>query len=160
VNAAEIIFTVIASAGGAGLIIAGLGAWLGRVWADRLSQSQKLMGEIDLDLRKRRIDAYSQLWKSTGLLPQWPRTEGVTYEHLYEFSGLLRQWYYEVGGIYLSRTSHKVGFVPLQECLGQLRRQGRTVPLADADYESIRKLCSGLRTALANDIESRREGPA
>jgi hypothetical protein len=159
VSAAEIILTVIASAGGAGVILAALGAWLGQVWADRLSQSQRLLGEIDLDLRRRRIDAYGPLWKSTGLLPQWPRAQGITYEHLFEFSGLLRTWYYDTGGIYLSSTSHKTGYVPLQDGIAALQRQHKTGALSDADYDAIRQLCSRLRSALANDIESRREGP-
>jgi hypothetical protein len=156
---AEIILTVIASAGGAGVVVAALSAWLGKVWADRLSQSQKLLGEIDLDLRKRRIEAYAPLWKATGLLPQWPRAQGLSYDDLFGLSARLRQWYYETGGIYLSRSSHRNAYAPLQEAIAGLHRQGRSGPLSDTDYDAVRRLCSALRTALADDIESRREGP-
>jgi hypothetical protein len=60
-SSVEIILTVLGAAGGTGVIIAGLSAWLGKVWADRIAQAQKLSGEIDLDLRKRRIDVYTEL---------------------------------------------------------------------------------------------------
>ena len=49
--------------GGTGAIIAGLSAWLGKFSADRIAQTQKLAGEIDLDLRKRRIDVYTKSGK-------------------------------------------------------------------------------------------------
>jgi hypothetical protein len=158
-SAIEIILTVIASAGGAGVVIAGLAAWLGKVWADRMAQSQKLIGEIDLDLRSRRIDAYAELWQATGLLPAWPQASDVTYADLLRFSHTLRTWYYEKGGIFLSRSTHANAYGPLQGAIAELLRSGKTGVLASADYDAIRILCSTLRTALANDIESRREGP-
>lgn len=157
--ATEIIFTIIASAGGAGVIVAALAAWLGKVWADRFAQSQKMLGDIDLDLRKLRIAAYAPLWKATGLLPKWPRAAGVTYADLFELSAQLRTWYYDTGGIYLSRSTHASAYGPLQDAIADLLRSGKAGPLTDADYEAIRGRCSTLRTALANDIESRREGP-
>ena len=51
-SSVEIILTVLGSAGGTGVIIAALSAWLGKVCADRLAQLQKLSGEIDLDPAK------------------------------------------------------------------------------------------------------------
>jgi hypothetical protein len=167
---AELVRLVVLSAGGAATVVAGLAGWLGKVWSDRILQgqkslaesvlqSQKLTGEIDADLRKRRIDAYAPLWKATGVLPQWPRAAGVSYEQLQDLSKQLRSWYYEVGGIYLSRSSHQGAYSPLQDALKQLGKTGNSGVLSDADYDAVRKLCSRLRTALANDIESRREGP-
>ena len=58
----DLLLTVLASAGGTAVVLGGLAAWLGKVWADRIAQSTKLVGEIDLDLRKLRIQAYSALW--------------------------------------------------------------------------------------------------
>lgn len=155
----EIILTVIASAGGAGVVIAGLAAWLGKVWADRMAQSQRLIGDIDLDLRSRRIDAYAELWKATGLLPAWPKATGVTYADLQQLSQTLRSWYYDKGGMFLSRSTHANAYGPLQGAISELLRTGKSGVLSDADYDLIRRQCSTLRTALANDIESRREGP-
>lgn len=156
----EIVLTVLASAGGTGVILAGLAAWLGKVWADRIAQSARLLGEIDLDLRKKRVEAYAPLWRATALLPKWPRAPGLTYEDLYRFSGQLRAWYFEVGGMFLSRSTHRDGYGPLQDAIAGLHKQGKAGPLDETDYDAIRDKCSALRTGLANDIESRREGPA
>jgi len=130
-SSVEIILTVLGAAGGTGVIMAGLSAWLGKVWADRIAQAQKLAGDIDLDLRKRRIDLYEEL----------------------------KTWYFQRGGMYLSRTAHRDAYSPLQDTLANILGTQSTGPISDQHYELVRDRCSALRTALANDIESRREGP-
>jgi hypothetical protein len=155
----ELVTTIVSAAGGSALIIAGLAAWLGKLWADRIMQAQKLMQDIDVDLRKRRIEVYAELWKLTALLPMWPKASGVTYEQLMRFSESLRTWYFERGGMYLSRSTHKNAYTPLQEALMELLQAHPSGEISDKHYECIRKRCSTLRTALAGDIESRREGP-
>jgi len=155
----EIIVTVLTAAGGSAVIIAGLAAWLGKVWADRIAQTQNLLQEIDIDLRTRRIGVYEDLWKSTAILPKWPKATGVTYEQLRLFSEALRNWYFEKGGMYLSCSTHKTAYCPLQETLEEVLRKHRLGPISGEDYDAIRERCSALRTALAGDIESRREGP-
>ncbi len=156
----EIITTIIAASGGSAIIVAGLAAWLGKVWADRIAQSQKLHHDIDLDLRKRRIEVYSELWKSTALLPKWPMATDVTYEKLLEFSISLRSWYFEKGGIYLSRSTHTNGYTRVQDTLAEILKNNKSRQIISAEhYELVRCQCSDLRTALAGDIESRREGP-
>jgi len=159
VSPSEIVATVIASAGGSAVIIAALAAWLGKVWADRIAQSQKLLQDIDIDLRKRRIEVYAELWKATALLPKWPRASGVTYEKLLGFSESLRAWYFEKGGMYLSRSTHTNAYAPLQDGLAEILQANKSGIISDKHYEAIRERCSALRTALASDIESRREGP-
>ena len=155
----EIILTVLGAAGGTGVIIAGLSAWIGKVWADSIAQAQKLAGEIDLDLRKRRIDVYTDLWEATAVLPKWPRAQGVKYEQLLELSQTLKNWYFYRGGLYLSRTTHRDAYSPLQDSLADVLRTNSAGPISDEHYDLVRARCSALRTALANDIESRREGP-
>lgn len=154
----EIVMTVITAAGGSALIVAGLAAWLGKVWADRMSQSQKFLQGIDIDLRKRRIDVYGELWRATSLLPKWPRASGVTYQQLLQFSESMRSWYFEKGGMYLSRSTHRDAYGPLQDQLAAILRNNESGVVSDEDYEAVRACCSSLRTALARDIESRREG--
>ena len=136
-----------------------MAAWLGKLWTDRITQAHKLLQDIDVDLRKRRLKVYPELWKCTELLPMWPRVPGVTYEQLMELSKSLRQWYFETGGMFLSRSTHDNAYTPLQEALKNLLESHPSGEISDADYELIRKRCSTLRTALASDIESRREGP-
>ena len=155
----EIITTIIASAGGSALIIAGLAAWLGKVWADRILESQKMFQDIDLDLRQRRIQVYAELWKSTAILPKWPRAEDVTYEKLLSFSESLRGWYFERGGMYLSQTTHDKAYSPLQDALADTLKSDKSGPISKDDYCSIREHCSMLRRALAGDINSRSESP-
>jgi len=155
----EIIATVLTAAGGSAVIIAGLAAWLGKVWGDRIAQTQKLMQEIDIDLRTKRIGVYEELWKATAILPKWPKATDVTYERLLQFSETLRTWYFQKGGIYLSRSTHTNAYGPLQDALAEVLRTRKSGPVSDEDYETIRIRCSALRRALADDIESRREAP-
>jgi hypothetical protein len=117
------------------------------------------MQEIDIDLRTKRIGVYEELWKSTAILPKWPKATGVTYEHLLLFSESLRTWYFQKGGMYLSLSTQKKAYSPLQDALAEVLRAHKSGPVSDGDYETIRSCCSTLRTALAGDIESRREGP-
>jgi hypothetical protein len=47
---------VVASLGGGGVIVAGLSNWLGRVWADRIVEKQRLESERELASQRGRID--------------------------------------------------------------------------------------------------------
>lgn len=158
-NPTEIVLTVVTAAGGSAVIVAGLAAWLGKVWADRIAQNQKLLVDIDVDLRKLRIPVYQELWSTTSLLPKWPKATGVTYEQLLTFSQTLRKWYFERGGMYFSRSTHDKAYGPLQDTLADVLKTNKSGVVSEEHYESIRVSCSVLRSALANDIESRREGP-
>lgn len=155
----DVALAVLAAVGGGGALVLGLAAWLGKVWGDRLAQAQKYAGEIDLDLRRRRIEVYAPLWRATSLLPKWPRDETVTYEQLAQLGRDLRRWYYEVGGMYLSRTTHDEGYGPLQGAIAGIVDEARSGPLSPGDYEAVRKRCSALRSLLAADLESRRDSP-
>jgi hypothetical protein len=156
----ELVTTILGSVGGSAVIFAGLATFLGKVWMDRISRNEKLMGDIDLDLRSRRIAVYSELWKATEILPKWPRAEQVTYEQLYGFSKQLRDWYFRNGGMYLSRNTHKSAYGPLQDELSRILKDQPKGLVKPPDYDSVRDRCSQLRSALAEDIESRRGGPS
>lgn len=158
-GSAEIILTVLTAAGGSAVVLAALAAWLGKVWADRIAQNQKFQADIDVDLRIRRIAVYQELWTATSLLPKWPKTPGITYEQLLKFSENLRDWYFMKGGMYFSRSTHDHAYTPLQDALAEVLESNKSGVISDAHYEKIRKACSTLRSALAGDIESRREGP-
>ena len=115
---------------------------------------------VDTDLRERRIPHYTKLWALTRLLPKWPRAEGITHKDLRELSEHLRKWYFEGGGMFLSRVS--VGaYKQLQDELARFlsTRQPLTARITDEEYEEFRGYCSALRTALTNDIVSRRPPP-
>jgi hypothetical protein len=120
--------------------------------------------EVDLELRKLRVQFYQELWNETGIVPTYPRADDVTYEDLRKLSERLRSWYYEKGGMFLSREAHNGRYIPLQEALlatlktQQSLNKPLSEQLSDEHYEEIRRKCSRLRTALSDDIQSRR-GP-
>lgn len=119
----------------------------------------KTLVDIDVDLRKLRIPVYQELWSATSLLPKWPKATGVTYVQLLTFSQTLRKWYFEKGGMCLSRSTHDKAYGPLQDKLADVLKTNKSGEVSGEHYESIRERCSFLRSALADDIESRREGP-
>jgi hypothetical protein len=61
--------------------------------------------------------------------------------------------------MYLSRSTHDKAYSPLQDALAEVLRSNSSGVISDEHYEKVRSRCSALRTALAGDIESRREGP-
>jgi hypothetical protein len=156
----DLVSTLLASLGG-GLVAAGaLATWLGSVWKDRIARTEAAAIQVDVDLRLRRIEVYKPLWELTAVLPRWPRDPDVTYERLLEFTESLRKWYFAGGGMYLSRTTHKDGYYPLQQELERVLAQKKTGRLSHEspdDYGAIRDCCSTLRTHLATDIASRRD---
>lgn len=155
-------------------IVVALSVWLGRVWQERISEREKtenaamlarknrigqMAGDVDIDLRKHRIETYPELWKQTDRLPLWPRNEKLTYDELADFSRALRQWYFERGGIYLSRSTFDHAYRPLQETLRNVLEKHLTGSVSQDDYEQVRQKCSDLRHGMTDDIVSRREGP-
>jgi hypothetical protein len=159
----DLMSQILITVGGAGFIVFGLSAWLGNVWANRIEKKIQMASQIDLDLRKRRIEVYKELWEFTDILPNWPRAKDVTYDGLKKYSEDLKNWYFHKGGMYLSRKTHHNGYSPLQTALSHLLKENHLGKVSDKNdkdhYESIRKRCSTLRTCLTEDIESRREGP-
>jgi len=114
---------------------------------------------IDTDLRGRRFAVYAELWKKTGVLPQWPRNRELMYPDLRELTDELRKWYFESGGIYPSTTAREVyGEVP--KTLTSVLEKQQDGKVTDPDYEALRSKCSALRTELTDDLLSRREAPA
>ena len=99
-NNLEVVLTsVLAAMGGAALVVAGLAAWLGSIWKDRIDRHESMLTQIDVDLRSRRIDAYTPLWSKMKVLPKWPRDDTVSYERLRQFCEDLRTWYFDTGGL-------------------------------------------------------------
>jgi hypothetical protein len=125
-----------------------LGAILKDIFAARM--------KTDEELRDLRTPPYQELWKLTEALPKWPRAP-LTYADLRTFSEHLKTWYFEKGGIYLSRRSHK-RYSAVQDALADSLRTGRDGDVPDEVYEAVRVKCSALRTEMTQDLLSRREG--
>jgi hypothetical protein len=111
------------------------------------------------ELRAERLEAtrYPAVWKLTSALSVWPRQE-PTYGELAELHRSLRQWYYDGGGIYLSERS-RARYGDVQELIAAHVAVGGDprAPLAPRVYDGLMKTCSALRTALAEDLETRRQ---
>jgi hypothetical protein len=115
---------------------------------------------VDLDLRQRRTEAYADLWRLTELLPEWPREDTVTYEKLELFSRNLRTWYFRKGGMYLSHTARERYGAVQKEIAQVLKHHGTSNQrIVEDDYEAVRQRCSEMRTALTDDLISRRAAP-
>jgi hypothetical protein len=149
-------------------IIGVVAGFLGKILLDRLTQANKRDIDVDLDMRKRRLDVYAELWTATALLPKWPRNENLTFEQLQELQTTLKNWYFNKGGIYLSRSTFDHAYTPLQDKLTDIAKFGLKgpVPLAQSlatdqrdAYEEVSSACSNLRTSLTRDVQSRREAP-
>jgi hypothetical protein len=119
------------------------------------ARSSAARQKLDEALRSERLVQYKKLWLITGRLPQWPRAALVQGD-LVAMSEALRDWYFQDGGIYLSTKSRTL-YTGVQESIataGAGRDAGAAVD--DPDYDRIRAACSALRSALTNDLASRR----
>jgi hypothetical protein len=142
----ESIFTIVVSS-----LIGGAVAYVGAVINSRLA----MRAHIDQSLRQDRIGVYKDLWRRTGLLPQWPKSTDVTYAKLADFSRDLRHWYFNEGGIYLSGDA-RAAYGKVQETVSAVLQGGGDGKISDEQYEQIRQMCSTLRTELTKDLLSRR----
>jgi hypothetical protein len=138
----------LASAGiavASGFISAALNSWLqGRA-------------EVSSELREARTKLYRVVWKHTEVVSQWPWT-AATFADLERLHLTLRDWYYGGGGLYLSENS-RARYGEVQELIAAHVRgaEPASAQLPDPVYEAIEKTCSSFRTALTEDLESRRQ---
>lgn len=140
------ILTVVVSS-----LIGGFVAYVGAV----INSSLAMRSQIDQSLRDARTNVYKDLWRRTGLLPQWPKSSDVTYAKLSDFSRDLRHWYFTEGGIYLSSESRAM-YGRLQEIVTVVLQDAGQGRITDEEYVRIREACSLLRTELTRDLLSRR----
>jgi hypothetical protein len=115
--------------------------------------------KVDEDLRSRRAPVYQKLWELTRLFQLWPKRT-VSYADAENFQRELTTWYYTSGGLYLSRPSQNA-YQELQKALTHLIEENSppsTEVMSDLDWQAVRSRCSSLRTALTDDLLSRRAG--
>jgi hypothetical protein len=109
------------------------------------------------ELRDKRLEAYPALWKLTSVVPRWPREE-LTVRTAADFHIALRAWYYGPGGMFLSENA-RARYGEVQELLAvQLLAAPAAgdVVLPASAYNRVRDACSALRTAITEDLETRR----
>jgi hypothetical protein len=140
------------------LTVAAIGivsAWIGAV----INGSLATRAKVNEELREARLKVYPPLWELTSQFSRWPRTP-TTYGDLVTAHRDLRNWYYTAGGLYLSENARD-RYGEVQELVAaHLRKRSperNDKKLPDPVYDDLMKTCSSLRTALTEDLESRRQ---
>jgi hypothetical protein len=137
---------------GIGAIVAFVGA-AGKTFIDSRRS-------IDQSLRTRREPAYQRLWEMTRLFQAWPRAD-VTYADMRNLQSAITEWYYTDGGLVVSRSTQRA-YSSVQEnlatALSTVEDQNMTTAIPDEDWQRVRDAFSRLRTALTDDLLSRRSG--
>jgi len=71
----------------------------------RLKVFQDLEIDYDIDLRKRRIDCYTDLFKHMVALAKYPEPEALSYEQIQKLALAFRDWYFNSGDLIASETT-------------------------------------------------------
>lgn len=124
-----------------------------------LAAAVKARQDVDEGLRAKRLDVYPALWLDTGFAPRWPKAE-VTYAGLAVLHATLRNWYYATGGLYLSEDA-RARYGDVQELIAALlaahAHEAADLAITGEDYDDLKETLSDLRTALTQDLETRRK---
>lgn len=122
-----------------------------------LKLRRELEYKYDTDLRDKRIPQYLELWKLLEDLAKYARPKQLTFDDLRILTASLRQWYFEKGGLFLSDKSRDAYFA-LQDKIKAVSDRDKS-PQSEVDettYEMLRKTGSALRTALTQDVGTRK----
>jgi len=117
-----------------------------------------LESEYDISLRTDRLTAYRELWRSLQPLAKYARPTPVTYRVVRRLIGQLRAWYFQNGGIFLSHRTRDAYFALMEE-LRDLVAGAPSDSALELDFEAfekLRELGSDLRTAMVDDVQTRR----
>ena len=117
-----------------------------------------LESEYDISLRTDRLAAYRELWRSLQPLAKYARPAPVTYRVIGTLIGELRSWYFQSGGILLSYRTRDAYFTLMDE-LRELLAGAPADPSLELDFaafQTVRELGSDLRTAMVDDVQTRR----
>jgi hypothetical protein len=147
-------------------LVGGLVSYLGALWKSAVDFHSK----VDDGLIAKRTRLYEALWSLTKKVPKWPQNEQLRYTHLRELSVEMQRWYFDEGGIYMSEAT-RVAYGAAQDTISAVvraasggdldRRVTHEGPSGyfgtdGGDYERVRASLSALRTAMTEDLLSRR----
>jgi hypothetical protein len=118
--------------------------------------------EINRAVRSDRIEVYRKLWTISEPLAFYAKERDITYAEAQNVAFALRRWYYRDGGMFLSEDSRERYF-GLQKALQAVYKNQRAQsaiwkPLEPQEFFSVQRHSSELRTALAEDLGTRRKG--
>lgn len=111
---------------------------------------------VDENLRSQRLEVYPTLWSSTEVFSYWPRAE-LTRGGLEELHRALRSWYYTKGGLFMSELA-RARYGDVQKLIATLlAHNGDSADVLVPDsYTDLADTASALRTALTEDLDTRR----
>jgi hypothetical protein len=111
---------------------------------------------IDENLRAKRLELYPVLWDATKAISRWPRVD-ITRGSLEDLHGTLRSWYYEKGGLFLSESARD-RYSDVQALIEALLtdKGDPDCLLAKDAYRDLMETASAMRTALTQDLNTRR----
>jgi hypothetical protein len=132
--------------------LTGLAVGIAGTYVKSLLAARAKVGE---ELRDLRLGPYRELWAMTALVSRWP-TWPLTAAELDDLHWRLRAWYYGKGGLYLSENS-RARYGEMQQVIGLTVAAAADAAITPAAYRDLVATCSALRTALTEDLESRRQ---
>lgn len=137
-------------------VVAGTLTLLGGSVLALLNSAISRRSGIDDELRAKRLEVYPRLWALTGTFSRWPE-QTVTREVLADLHERLRGWYYTEGGLYLTERA-RARYGELQQLVGTVlaKPSAPSDVLSDDRYADVRETASALRTALTDDLDTRR----
>jgi hypothetical protein len=111
---------------------------------------------IDEELRSKRLEVYLRLWALTGAVSRWPE-QRLSRSTLEDLHYRLRGWYYTDGGLFLSEAARD-RYGDFQKLIAAvLAHAGDSAAmLTPKRYGDLRDAASALRTALTQDLDTRR----
>lgn len=119
-----------------------------------------LAAEYDKKLQESRLAAYQELWGMLEPLARYGRDKPITLTALRDISHKTRRWYFHTGGIYLTQRSRGPYFAwkeAMQPVLDDTTVSGSPdAAITDPQLDRIIKTGSALRTALSDDIGTKR----
>jgi hypothetical protein len=113
---------------------------------------------IDETLRAQRLEleVYPALWSDTKGVSRWPRVD-VSRGSLEELHKTLRSWYYAKGGLFLSESA-RARYGEVQKLIDALltHKGDPDCLLSEKAYTDLMETASAMRTALTQDLNTRR----
>lgn len=116
---------------------------------------------VDENLRTQRLKQYPALWGATAAVSRWPSVV-VSRSSIEDLHRTLRSWYYEQGGLFLSEQA-RARYGDVQELIAAYLAAedgDMTDVLAPSSYTDLMDTASTLRTALTQDLDTRRRKSA
>jgi hypothetical protein len=139
------------------LVLSAVVGGLAGTFATAYKSRKELESLYDIELRRKRMDAYGELWKLLEPLAYWAPPNPLTYATLASVSRALRSWYFASGGLVLSKQT-RAPYFNLQQALTELSAGDRGTseePLKEDTREIVKALASRLRTASTDDVATR-----